>query len=204
MRRRRIAFGSAEPAIGTAVGGLRQGRERAAARFVADRALGINQRASALALVHHIDDAGLSDDGALRRHRFMQHQALLAMHDLGPGDAEIRLAQPIGRIALHQRVGRQHFEIFFVDESEFVGVERVLAESEAERVEHAIPWAVAVLDRRDFQRHELIGIQRHCGYLAGLPTTSTSTPHVARLNSLTTIAGNLARARLRCRGQRLY
>src|SRR5450631_2421155 len=176
MRRRGFALWSAEAAVAAAERSLRQGSERTAARLVADLALGINQRALACALVHHVQNAGAPDHRALRRDRLMQLEALLAMHHLGPGDAELGLAQPIGRIALYQSEGRQHLEIFFVDEGELVGVERILAETEAERIKHAILRAVAVLDVRDFQRQQFFGFEGHWRKLFAETTVSGPKP----------------------------
>ena len=150
--------GAAEAAVAAAERGLLQGCEQAAARLVADLALRINQRALAFALVDHVENAGAPDHRALRRDRRVQHEALLAMHHLLPGDADLRPAQPIGGVALHHGEGRQHFEIFLVDEGELVGIERVLAETEAERIEHAILRAVRVLDVGDLQGQEFFGV----------------------------------------------
>src|SRR5664279_2282002 len=166
MRRRRVALWSAEAAVAAAKRRLRQRREPATARLVADLTLGINQRAFAFALVHHVQDAGAPNHRALWRDRRMQHEALLAMHDLLPGDADLRPAQPIGRIALHHGEGWQHLEIFFVDKCEFVGVERILAETQPERIEHTVLRAVVVLDRGDLQRQQFFIVEWHYATLA--------------------------------------
>src|SRR5450830_1431468 len=97
------------------------------------------------------------------------------MHHLGPGHAEFGFAQPVRRIALHQRVGRQHLQVFLVDEGELIRVHRVLAETKAERIQHAILRAVALLYSGDFQRQQFFNVERHDEALTiagGQPHTS--------------------------------
>ena len=57
-------------------------------------------------------------------------------------------------IAEHGGHGRQHLQILFVDEGQLVLVHRIMAEPDAERVEHAILRLIAVLGRRDFEGHQ--------------------------------------------------
>ena len=70
------------------------GREQVAARLVDDLALRIDQRAPALALVDHIEDARPARSpcprGAIGA---CSAKPLLAVHDMRPGDAELRPAE---------------------------------------------------------------------------------------------------------------
>ena len=68
----------------------------------------------------------------------MQHEAVLARHHLDPVDAGVELLRPEAGIADHHRHGRQHLEVLLVDEGELRFVHRIVAETDAERVEHAV------------------------------------------------------------------
>ncbi len=144
MRRRRLARRAAEAAVGAAERGLRDGRDRCAGRLVRHLALAEDQRAFAGAFVDHLDDAQPSDHGALAGERPVQRDALLAVDDFEPIDAGVALARPEAGMAEHGAHGRQHFQVLLVDEGQFVLVHRIVAEPDAERVEHA------VLRRRSF------------------------------------------------------
>ena len=52
--------------------------------------------------------------------------------------------------------GRQHFQMLFVDEGQLVLVHRIVAEPDAERVEHAILGRVSLFGGRNLDRHQLI------------------------------------------------
>jgi len=83
---------------------------------------------------------GAADRAAARLQRAMQHKPLLAGHDLDPIHAGVEITQPETRPSKHRREGRQHFEILFIDERQFVLVHRVAAEADPERVENSSPW----------------------------------------------------------------
>src|ERR1700680_2932821 len=132
---RRLSRRPTETAVGAAERGLRDGRDQVAGRLVAHLALAEHQRAFAGALVDHLDNALATDHGALAGEGLMQSNALLAVDDLDPVDAGVAIARPKTDIAEHGGHGRQHFEIFLIDERQFVLVHRIVAEAYAERIE---------------------------------------------------------------------
>ena len=134
---------------------------RLAGRLVGDHALHQQQRTLARALVDHVNDAMARDDGAGGAKRPMQGEMLLAMHRHLEIHAGAHVAQQERLEAQHDREGRQHLEVFLVDEGEFARVDRIVPEPDAKRVQHDVFLGVAPFGVRQLQRQQLCGIKRH-------------------------------------------
>jgi hypothetical protein len=147
---------------------LPDGRDRLAARLVGDRALHHQQRALARPLVDHVKDAMRRNDRAGCRRQPMQRQMLLAMHGHAVIDAGVVIAQQERLEAEHDRKGRQHLQVFLIDESEFARIERVLREADAERVEHHVLLGIAPLAVGESQPQQPVGVYCHVA-ITGTP-----------------------------------
>jgi hypothetical protein len=132
-----------------------------AGRPVEQRALHEKERALSNPLVDHVMDPMARDNGTGGCERTVQHEMFLAMHRHPVIHAGVVIAQQERLEAEHHWECRQHLQVLLVDEGEFARVERIVAETDAKRVEDHVLFGVALLRIGDTKGEQLVRIDGH-------------------------------------------
>ena len=99
----------------------------------------------ALALVDDAGHPGAPDQRAGHRQRLVQHDRLLAMHELEEVDAQFAaIAHPEAGRSQHGRHGRQGHEVTLVGEAQLRRIQRVGPDAHPERIEDGVARGVGV------------------------------------------------------------
>jgi len=78
-----------------------------------------------------------------------------------PVDPGLRVLRPLPGMGEHHRHRRQRPQALLIDEAQLRAVQGIGAVAEAQRVEHRVPGAVAVLDVGEGPVLELLIVDRH-------------------------------------------
>src|SRR5512134_2930927 len=150
------AVGAAEAAVGAAAARGSECAEYVSARLLAYRALGHEQRALVLALVHNAGYPGLADDVAFHRQWPHDAESLLAVHHVAARDADVGMRVPRPGIAENDGHCRQRLQPFLVDELELARVAGVGAKADTQRIENGVAPRETLRDFGDVPVDELV------------------------------------------------
>ena len=79
----------------------------------------------------------------------MQRDARAAVDDAAKVDARLGIAEPETRIAKYRCHAGENREVLFIDETQLVSIERIVAQSYPQRIQNDVARAELLLDFRE-------------------------------------------------------